>query len=453
VAGFVFLWQLGSSSFFIDEAASMKLAATPFTHLLTKLKVAENSPAGYFAILHIWNAVTGSDAEWLARLPSALAGLALVLAVYRLGVLVNGGKGVALLGAVLIALSPLALEYAQQARPYMLTMLALTLGAIGAIEAERRTSWGWLGLGAAAFAVALSMHYGALAVVAPFSVWMLSRRTTPLRMRLVFCAVPAIAWVAWVPLAIAQRDDHPGEQLGQYGTFTAGHAVRVVAAPFDDRYSTHPGVLKALAAVVVAVAVGSVAISAWRAGRDELLLMAVVVLLPMLALLAGSAAGVDILNSRYMTFAVPFMAILLASAIVRAPRTLGVAGLTILLVTAVVFDVGSHRRSSFYPDTRGVVDTIAMQWRPGDAVVRDATLGVLFPLAWYAGKRLPGVRILAAGAAGLNRSLTGHPRLWIVREADLGGGSPATPPGYHAVSTRNFVGDVDIILKLALVNR
>jgi len=453
LAIFNLLWQLGSSSFFIDEAASMKLAATPLVHLLTKLKVAENSPAGYFAILHLWTNATGSDAEWVARLPSALAGITLVFTVYWLGVLVNG-RCVGLVAALLIALSPLVLQYSQQARPYTMAMLALSIGAIGGIEAERKPSWGWLAVGAGGFTVALSMHYATLAVVAPFCIWMLSRRAIPLRMRLVLCAVSALAWLVWVPLAIAQRNDHPGEQLGQYGTITAGHVVRVVAAPFDDRYTFHIGVLKTLAAALVAVAIASIAVRAWNQRHHKLLLMAVLVMLSILALLVAAAVGVDILNSRYMTFAVPFMAILLAAAISYAPRMLSLAGLTMLLVTAIVFDVGSHRRQGFYPDTRGVVSAIADGWRPGDAVLEDTTLGIDFPLRWYARGRLPGVRILTVGTSAAGRLLAGHPRAWIVREEPrLGGGGAETPSGYHTIYVRNFVGSADLSLELASVGR
>src|SRR5687767_7397885 len=75
VAAFVFLWQLGSSSFFIDEAQSMQLADEPFERLLSRVRVAENTPAGYFALLHLWKGLLGSNTEWAARLPSALAGV------------------------------------------------------------------------------------------------------------------------------------------------------------------------------------------------------------------------------------------------------------------------------------------------------------------------------------------------------------------------------------------
>jgi len=447
------LWQLGSSSFFIDEISSMKLAASPLSQLLTKLKVAENSPAGYFAILHFWTKLTGSNTEWVARLPSAIAGIALVFAVYRLGVLVADAR-VGLLAGLLAAVSPLVLQYAEQARPYAIAMLAVTIGAIGALEATRQNSWAWLIVGCVAFSAALSMHYASLAVAVPFCVWMLWQRATPFRMRLVFCGVIALAWLAWLPLLIAQHNDHPGEQLGQYGTLTAGHLVRVVAAPFDDRYTLHPGILKAIAAAVVGIAIAGVARYAWRAKRDELLLMSAVFVLSIVGLLGAAAAGVDILNSRYMTFVLPFTAILLATGIANAPRTLSIAAVSILLVTAVIFDLGSHRREHFYPDVRGAVDAIAVAWRPGDAVQQYSSFGVNFPLLWYAGTRLRGVQIIAAGSAAAQRSLVGHARVWIVREEPrLPGTGAGTPPGYHTIAVRKFASAPSVSVELASANR
>jgi mannosyltransferase len=450
LAAFLFLWQLGSSSFFIDETSSMRLAEGPLGDLLSRLRVAENSPAGYFAALHVWTSLLGSTSEWVARLPSVLAGLALVPAVWWLAETVDGRRA-ALVAALLTAISPLMLQYAQQARAYMPAMLALTLAATAAIRAARTGSVRWAVAGAAACALALSLHYVALVVVVPLCVWVLLRGELALRTRLVFCLIPGVVWLAWLPLALAQRADHPSAQLGSYGTFTAGHLVRVAAAPFGDRYTVHAGALKAAAAVAVAVAVVAVLLRSRAPERRELRLLIALVLVSGVVLCVGALAGIEILNSRYMTFAAPFMLVIVGSAVAHSPPALAVSILAVLVVTAAVYTAGSHRTDGYYPDTRGAVAAIDSGWRPGDVVLEQTTLGIQFPLAYYAGRELPaGTRVTPLTDPSAAALLENGSRVWIVREGSVPPAAGAAPlNGYRRVSVRRLPSSSDLTLELA----
>ena len=432
----------------------MRLANEPFGRLLPRLRMAENSPAGYFAFLHLWKALLGSDAEWVARLPSALAGIALIPAVWRLGTLVDG-KGVGYTAALLTAVSPQALQYAQQARPYMPAMLALTVAAIAALEVERGGSRLWSIAGAGAAAVALSLHYAALAVVAPLCLWVLWRREVNVRLRLMYCALPAITWLGWLPLALLQRSHHPESQLGEYGTFTRSHAVRVLGAPFDDRYSLEVGVPKVVAAAAVAGALAWLAVRIRRpGGSPDLRLMLMLVLVPLTAVSVASALlGIEIMNSRYLTFAAPFALIVVAGAATRLPAPAAGAALAVLVAIGIVGVAGSHSREGFYPDTRGAMQAVGDEWRAGDVLVADSTLGVRFPLDYYAQRELPaGAPVLSPTEPAARRLLAGGRRVWILREEEQPPGRPsfAVPPGYRTVSMRRFVASPDLTLTLAV---
>jgi Dolichyl-phosphate-mannose-protein mannosyltransferase len=450
LAAFLFLWQLGSSSFFIDETSSMRLVEGPLGDLLSRLRVAENSPAGYFAALHVWTQLAGSTSEWVARLPSALAGIALVPAVWWLAQTVDGRRA-ALVAALLTAISPLMLQYAQQARAYMPAMLALTLAATAAIRAARTGSVRWAVAGAAACALALSLHYVALVVVVPLCMWVLLRGELALRTRLVFCLIPGVVWLAWLPLALAQRADHPSAQLGQYGTFTAGHLVRVAAAPFDDRYTVHAGALKAAAALAVAVAVVVVLLRSRAPERRELRLLLALVVVSGVVLCVGALAGIEILNSRYMTFAAPFMLVIAGVAVAHSPPPLALSILVVLVAAGVVYTAGSHRREGYYPDVRGAIASIDSGWRDGDVVLEQSTLGVQFPLAYYAKRDLPpGTRVTPltdTAAAGL---LENGSRAWIVRDESLAPAGGAAPPnGYRRIALRRFPSSSEVTVELA----
>jgi hypothetical protein len=183
-----------------------------------------------------------------------------------------------------------------------------------------------------------------------------------------------------------------------------------------------------------------------REDEPEMRLMLALVLIPLVALFGAAAIGVDILNSRYMTFGVPFLLIIVGAALARAALPVAVAALGVLLIAAIVGDVRSHRPEGFYPDTRGVVDTIDRAWRPGDVVLDEGTLGVHFPLVYYAEERLQkGAPVFYVAQPEAGAVMARRPRLWVVHE----GSTVSLPPGYRTVSQRRFEGSVDITLALA----
>jgi mannosyltransferase len=452
VAAFVFVWQLGSSSLFLDEVGSVKAARVPLSALLDRLHWAETNPGGYFAFLHVWTAALGSQAVWLARLPSALAGIALVPVVWKLGSMV-AGRASALVAAALTSISPFVLEYAQQARAYTLATLAMALAAIAAIQADRLRSWRWTIGGALAAAVALSFHYATAFLVAPLCVWMLLRRRLERRMLAVFCALPALAWLAWLPLFVAQRRLHPDADLGMYGRFTASNVARVVAAPFDDRYSTQLSLLKVCAAAVVAGLIAWALARSRRPGHPEMRLMLALAITPLLALaLLSGLGGTDVMNSRYMAFAVPFVLVIVGAAITRIPKPVAVVATGVLIAAAVAGDLGSHRREGFYPDARGVADAVAARWRPGDALLYQGDLGLRITITYYGGRRLPaGAPIRAIVGPGTRRPLAAHPRVWVTWDERYPPDFSQAPlRNYRRQSVRRFPGSIDLLLAAAV---
>ena len=81
VAALNFFWQLGSSSYYVDEVLSIEHALPSLGNVLSAVRTGETTPWTFFVFLHEWLYRTGSQAEWVTRLPSAVAGVALVAAV------------------------------------------------------------------------------------------------------------------------------------------------------------------------------------------------------------------------------------------------------------------------------------------------------------------------------------------------------------------------------------
>lgn len=114
---------LGTTNLWLDEANSWLLAKYPLPELLANIRASPGSPL-YFLLLKLWVQVFG-DSERALRALSLVTSLALVPATYALGTHTLSRRA-ALIGTLLLALSPLHLYYAQEARVYMQLALVAT---------------------------------------------------------------------------------------------------------------------------------------------------------------------------------------------------------------------------------------------------------------------------------------------------------------------------------------
>lgn len=80
VAAVLGFWKIGSASVWLDEAASHALARAPFGDFLAEAAAKEANMSAYYLLLRpfLWL----GDSEVALRLPSALAAIGLVPAVY-----------------------------------------------------------------------------------------------------------------------------------------------------------------------------------------------------------------------------------------------------------------------------------------------------------------------------------------------------------------------------------
>jgi hypothetical protein len=101
-----------------DEAYSYTVAARPLREMLRLLYIGgDTNPPLYTLVLHLWLKFGSTDA-WVKGLSLAL-GVAATMALYALGRRI-GGVVVGLISAALFAVSPWAVYYSIEARPYAL---------------------------------------------------------------------------------------------------------------------------------------------------------------------------------------------------------------------------------------------------------------------------------------------------------------------------------------------
>ncbi|HXK33506.1 MAG TPA: glycosyltransferase family 39 protein, partial [Dehalococcoidia bacterium] len=138
-AGFVTrLWGLGDKSLWLDEAFTWAMTRLAAGDIISAARDQDIHPPAHYLLLRFWSGAFG-DSELALRLPSALAAggsfLLLAYAGWRVG-----GLALAALAALLLAVNPAALEYAQEARFYPLIgllALAATLCQVSYVTSPR----------------------------------------------------------------------------------------------------------------------------------------------------------------------------------------------------------------------------------------------------------------------------------------------------------------------------
>jgi uncharacterized membrane protein len=104
-------------------------------------------PPLYYVLARFWAQVFGTSVTAMRSLPAVISVLMLP-AIYWLCVELFGSAAIGYLAMVLLAVSPLQLAYAQEARQYTLWMLMVLLSSVGLLRAIRlktSQSWRWYG--------------------------------------------------------------------------------------------------------------------------------------------------------------------------------------------------------------------------------------------------------------------------------------------------------------------
>ena len=132
------VYHIGAASLWSDEIFSRYYADLFGLHyLLTDGLSSEPTPPTYYLLLRGWMALWG-DSEAAMRSLSMLASTLCIPVIYFLGrELIGKSQGV--LGALLFALCPMSLYFAQEARVYTLLMLAASIVLWAAAVFQRDT--------------------------------------------------------------------------------------------------------------------------------------------------------------------------------------------------------------------------------------------------------------------------------------------------------------------------
>lgn len=137
-----YLARLGRPAYWLDEAATVNETSRPFGELLEFLSQRDIGLGAYYLFMHVWT--KGGSGEWWTRLPSVVA---MALAVLLIADLARRwwGDNAGLAAGLLMAVSPMASRYAQEARPYAIAIALAVLCTWLLVKAasDGRRRW-WL---------------------------------------------------------------------------------------------------------------------------------------------------------------------------------------------------------------------------------------------------------------------------------------------------------------------
>jgi hypothetical protein len=303
------VWPLGV--FTAGSVRGLYAGRAGFGQIAHDLRVGDVHPPLYFWALEIWRQVVGPS--WFAaRALSVLFSLGTLALLARLAALAE----VPVLPALGLTLLSYGFAYTGiVARGFALAQMLNMAGVLTVFLAARRGSWRWslaggVALGAAGFSNYLAVFTGAAALL-----WLgcVRWRALPMALAGFVLFLPLDAW-----FFLAQR----GSRLGQFEAFSLPHALALLgrdggAALFGGLpvYAGRFGVPVALALLGLFLA------GLWYVLRRRHAQAGLFALLGLATPVGLLALGIVFHNTpielRYLAFAIPFLALLLAPALPR----------------------------------------------------------------------------------------------------------------------------------------
>ena len=405
--------RIDATELWLDEICSVLLADRDLPELWATLRTSEKHPPLFYLLLRAAVQNIGREAV-AARLPSLVAGLACLGALYAAG-RATWGRRAGLWAAALAALTPVVVHYSAEARHYMVAALFALLATewLRRAHVHGRVSW-WAGY-VTWTALAMSTHYYAffLLPLLPLSFLLYPRTRRNLALGATAGAVLAGLALAYI-LGLTAGGGEVSRALDHFwrdtGPLDAGLRSLALMAPGGalPDYLGHVGALRPpLWAQVLSAGVGAcLLVAALRPGaspeRDErraVWLWAMHLALPIAIPLALSVLVRPVyLVGRYELLAWPAAPLLLAygataGAPLRARRWLGLAALLVFAacgatVLAPLAQIGDPRHRT------KLAETLAGEARDGDLVVplsltgplvrfHAGRLGRSFDYAWF----------------------------------------------------------------------
>lgn len=370
-----------------DEAFSILLSREGIPQILDGT-AADIQPPLYYVLLHFW-LLLGEQA-FVVRFLSVLFSLASVALVYAVARHMLGHR-VALIAMLMVAIFPLQVYYAQEARMYALLELSLLLYwyAFVKLDAEKTTREFALLLGISGAAALYSHSLALISFVVPDIYCLAKRNWILLRRVLIGQGLSILLLAPWVfvlagQLVSIQRSYWiPPPGIAEVFQFLL---ALTTSQPLPD-WLLPVALFATLATIVVLML--RIREASWRQPSDRLGIALAFWILPPLLMFIVSYLFRSVFIVRGVIISSAAFAILFAWMVARIPlravRIGVILALVILTQLALIFQLGyaGFPRSPF----PSAVDYLRANLRNGDVIVHDNKLSYL-PMRFY-GADLP----------------------------------------------------------------
>ena len=431
-ATFLFTYQLGSEGLWLDELTSIEDAsANPW-----QVYRGNQLRPLYYLLLMGWRRFGNSDV-WLRSL-SVIFALISVFLIYRLGQRL-AGEAEGLIAALLLTVSPVFVNHAQETRMYALSLclgLAGTLFLAEALLTERprqpkqTTLAGWsLFRLLAIYTVPLNVT-----LLLPDALLILVRFRRERAVLIAFAKWLLLLLILWSPLVSSVvREASPNATFASHHPSATppgpGRVIRqlkfLTVWPFRVQESAVAALFYKVFTFFVAGLAGvgllrkhfrkdkSLALGTWWACAW--------LILPLIPIVAFSYLSVPIWESRYILFVSPYLFILLAAGVVSLWRRWKIAAIASGVTYLIAAGGGLARYYTVQdrPDYKFNVESIEKHEQPGDAIVWSYHYQKPFK-HYYQGtsdvywRTVQEIETPADIQAWIDRFPTNRSRLWLV---------------------------------------
>ena len=213
------LYDAGVEGFWKNELFSVVWSRQPVGFLLGEGLRLETNPPLYYVLLKFWMALAG-ESEFAVRLPSVIAATLAVPLTYVLGRELLGTRA-GLWGAGLLAVTPVQIYFAHEARAYALLPMFALLAMLGvarmlaAVQADRPVPVTAMALYAAGCTGLVHSHAtGMFAVATLFMLTLTALRAAPRAAVLRFLGATALAAALCLPVAAAMAVQSKSANIG-----------------------------------------------------------------------------------------------------------------------------------------------------------------------------------------------------------------------------------------------
>jgi len=363
---------LGQHSLWADEVFVVWVTGHPWNEILGLLKAGDTHPPLYYLLMKAWIAVAGTD-EAALRFPSACFSILTVLLTFLLVEQISS-RPIALLSALLVAVSPFQIMAAQEARMYpLLAVLVLASTLMLAIGVRGERLLPWAAYAALATLMVYTQYLGGLVLLA-HGIWIFAWERQRVRKWLASVAAATLLFGPWAP-AFAQQVSHVRalQPVGRPFTFNPGDILGLFAfgGSLFGTASYFFGGTRSLVEQLIIVLPFLVVL--WRGAASlasDYSAMALVGLPPVVVLGVISAFPFARPHTRLFAFLLPFYALFLAHGVVDiAGHVRWRQGLVTGLLTCGLVVYSLPVLGRYYLEPR----SHPFQWREAAALVERET--------------------------------------------------------------------------------